>query len=245
MAPARTLRGRLAALLPAALLLAALSAAPPTPAAVAASGDGPEARVAAALADAVAGRGPWRRDRVRVSEISLPRGFRLKPGERPVVALAARERLPGRVPFRVGRAGGSDTEWASARVEVMVPALVAARTIGRHQVLEPGLLASTEVPLSRLPGGAVTDPDDLVGLRTVRRIPQGRPLARDLVEELPVVLRGDQVTLTVRAPGLTVTAQGEARQDGAPGSVIPVLNLRSHRTVQGRVVDARTVEVAY
>jgi len=97
----------------------------------------------------------------------------------------------------------------------------------------------------RLPGGAVTDPDDLVGLRTVRRIPQGRPLARDLVEELPVVLRGDQVTLTVRAPGLTVTAQGEARQDGAPGSVIPVLNLRSHRTVQGRVVDARTVEVAY
>jgi flagella basal body P-ring formation protein FlgA len=226
--------------------LLALALAPAAWAALPGSGV-PEARVRAALVRAVAERGPWEADRVVVSEVSLPTGFAPAPDAALTVALPARDRVPGRVPFRVTVAAGGAREsvWASARVEVMVPALVATRSIGRHQVLDRGVVRVADVPLSRLPGGAVIRPDQVVGQRTVRRIPQGRPVTRNMVEEPPVVTRGDRVTLIVRRPGLVVTAVGEAREDGAPDGMIQVLNLRSRRTVQGRVVDANTVEVAY
>jgi len=219
----------------------------PAPHAHAATPGGPEARVQAALAEAVAARGPWERDRIVVSQVALPRDFSPAAGARLTVRLPARDRLPGRIPFQVTASGpeGGEPQWATARVEVMVPALVAARTIGRHQVLEPSLLVPMDVPLSQLPGGAVTDPARLVGTRAVRRIAQGAPVTGRMVETPPVVLRGERVTLMVRRPGLTVTAVGQATEDGAPDELIQVLNLRSRRTVQGRVVDAHTVEVAY
>jgi flagella basal body P-ring formation protein FlgA len=112
-------------------------------------------------------------------------------------------------------------------------------------MLDRSLLATAQVPLSQLPRGTVTDPAALLGHRTLLRVPQGRPVTPAMVEAPPVVLRGDRVTLVVRRPGLTVTAVGEAREDGAPEATIAVTNLGSHRTVQARVVDARTVEVAY
>jgi flagella basal body P-ring formation protein FlgA len=212
-----------------------------------AASPGVEDRVASALTDAVAERGPWERDQVMVSELSLPRDFAPAAGTRMSVELSGRERPVGRVSFRVVRTGpgGRQADWASARVDVMVPAVVAARAIGRHQVVDPSLLTTARVPLSQLPRGAAADADDLVGRRTVLRVARGRPFTRAMVEEPPVVLRGDRVTLMVRRPGLTVTAMGEAREDGAPDAVIAVTNLGSHRTVQARVVDARTVEVAY
>jgi len=212
-----------------------------------AAAPGVETRVEAALAQAVAARGPWQRSQVVVSEVALPRDFALADGTRLAVELPGRDSPVGRVSFQVVRSGpeGRATDWASARVEVLVPALVAARTIGRHQMVDPTLLATARVPLSQLPRGAATEAADLIGHRTVLRVAQGRPLTRTMVEAPPVVLRGDRVTLVVRRPGLTVTAMGEARDDGAPEAVIPVTNLGSHRTVQARVLDAHTVEVAY
>lgn len=227
------------------LLVIILVALAPGPAR--AASPGVEARVESALAEQVAERGPWQRDQVLVSELTLPRGFAPAAGTRLSVELSDREQPVGRVSFQVVRTGpgGRQADWASARVEVLVPAVVAARPIGRHRIVEPALLATARLPLSRLPRGAVTDAADLVGRRTVLRVAQGRPVTRAMVEEPPVVLRGDRVTLRVRRPGLTVTAVGEAREDGAPDAVIAVVNLGSHRTVQARVVDARTVEVAY
>lgn len=217
------------------------------PGAVRAASPGVDARVESALADAVAARGAWDRTQVLVSEVALPRDFALAAGTRLAVDLSDRERPVGRVSFQVVRTGpgGRRADWATARVEVMVPAVVAARNIGRHEMVEPALLTTARVPLSRLPHGAVAEPGDLLGNRAVVRVAQGRPVTRNMVEEPPVVLRGDRVTLLVRRPGLTVTTVGEAREDGAPKAVIAVTNLGSHRTVQARVVDARTVEVAY
>jgi flagella basal body P-ring formation protein FlgA len=199
-----------------------------------------------ALRGTIAERTDWPVDRITIERLSVPSRVAAAGGFLDI-KLPARESLVGHLPFRVEIAGDSGRElvWASARVEVLVDALVSSRIIRRHQVIGPDDLTHARMPLSRLAGGAVTELDQLVGHRAVQRIALGRTITDRMVELPPVIHRGDRVTLIVRRPGLLVTTVGEARQDGAPNHTIQVLNLSSRRTVQGRVVDEGTVEVSF
>ncbi len=199
-----------------------------------------DTEVTAALKAAIAEQTPWRADDVTVSRLALPKGV-----SGPLrVELSPRTRWSGQLPFRVIDHRGKHF-WANARIDIMVEALVAARSISRHQVIVGSDLATTRVPLSRSGGEALSDPYRVVGKRAARRIMQGRAITDRMVEEPPVIHRGDRVTLLARGPGLTVTAIGEAREDGGAGRPIQVMNLNSRRMVQGRVVDATTVEVLF
>ncbi|MFQ5508838.1 MAG: flagellar basal body P-ring formation chaperone FlgA [Leptospirillia bacterium] len=206
-----------------------------------------EERVTDALVSAVAAGSPWPASQITVSDISVPNGFLWENGMSLAVELPRRDRLTGRLPFQVVVTRGSEREryWFSAHVDVMVDAVVVTRPVGRHQVLEPSFLNTMQMPMSRVPAGAVTDLSSLVGLQASRRISQGRPVTDQMVEFPPLIHRGDRVTLLARRPGMSVTAIGEARQDGPMGGTIQVINLKSRRTVQGRVIDAGTVEIEF
>lgn len=85
--------------------------------------------------------------------------------------------------------------------------------------------------------------EDFVGLRTTRLVAEGAPLTELNVEAVPLIERGDAVTLLVQAGSVTVTAPGIARQSGGLGEMIEVENTLSKQRVVGEVVDAHTVEV--
>lgn len=198
-----------------------------------------------ALRDAIAERTQWQPDQIEISGLTVPAGL-AAAGNFLKVELPNQARLTGHLPFQVLTVGerGRVRQWASARVEVMVDTVVAARTIGRHQVIEATDLGHARLPLSRIHGG-VLEADRLVGMRATQRVAQGGALSSRMVEQPPVIHRGDPVTLRVRRPGLLVSTLGEAREDGAPDGLIEVMNLSSRRTVQARVVDASTVEVPF
>jgi flagella basal body P-ring formation protein FlgA len=207
----------------------------------------PEAKVRAALKSALTARIPDEPERVVVSDLSLPREFALPEGARVKVRLPNRDRLLGHMSFQVDVIAPPHraTYWATARVEMLAEVVVARRTLGRGEVLAPDDLTTASLPLSRLPAGTVTGPGELLGQQVAQRIRPGQPVTEKLVEAAPVVFRGDRLTLVVRRPGLTVTAVGEAREDGAPDHVISVINLSSRRTVRARVLDAQTAQVEY
>jgi len=205
-----------------------------------------EGQIEVALLDEVVAQTGWDRERVVLSALSLPAGMVISDDTRVLVEVPQRERMLGRIPFQVAVAGSAGRPgWGSAKVDVMVDTVVATRHIGRHQIITPDLVTVNTVPMTRALEGGANDPMDLVGQRAVLRIPQGRVVTASMVEAQPVVHRGDHITLIVRRPGLVVTTMGEARQDGAPDHTIQVLNIKSRRTVQGRVLDANTVEVMY
>jgi len=209
--------------------------------------DSPEYKVRAALKSALTARIPDDPARVVVSEIALPRGFALPEGARVKVRLPARDRMLGRMSFQLEVVAPPHhaTYWASARVEMLTEVVVARRTLGRGEVLAPDDLTTASMPLSRLPVGTVEHTGPLLGQQMTKRVQPGQPVTDQMVEAAPVVFRGDRLTLLVRRPGLTVTAVGEAREDGAPDHVISVINMASRRTVRARVVDAQTAQVEY
>ncbi len=199
-----------------------------------------ELAVETALKQAIAERTPWDREDIVITDLSVPKA--VKGAVR--IELPGRDRWVGHVPFKVVTEQG-DRLWASARIEVMVDALVAARSIGRHQVISNADLSVARMPLSRSGQGTLSEPYLAVGKRATQRINRGRAITGRMVESPPVIRRGDKVTLMIRRPGLTVTAVGEAREDGGKGRAIQVMNLGSRRMVQGRVLDANTVEVVF
>jgi len=58
------------------------------------------------------------------------------------------------------------------------------------------------------------------------------------------VRRGQRVTLIASAGGIEVRAQGEAVADAMPDGRVRVLNLNSHRVVEGRVESRDSVRVS-
>ncbi len=78
-----------------------------------------------------------------------------------------------------------------------------------------------------------------------RSIRLGDPLQRNQIEFPPVVKRGERVVIQAVGRGLTLTAAGEARQDGRSGESIRVMNSGSRKEVVCRVIAPGLVKVEF
>lgn len=123
------------------------------------------------------------------------------------------------------------------------PVLVAARTLARDTILAPGDVRLAPRELAASAYGTFAAVDQVIGLRLRRDLPEGTVLVPGLVDQPPLVRRGQEVTLEARTPGLTVRMAGVARRDGRLGDTIPVQNAGSGEVREGVVRSAKSVEV--
>ncbi|NCC67884.1 MAG: flagellar basal body P-ring formation protein FlgA, partial [Clostridia bacterium] len=99
--------------------------------------------------------------------------------------------------------------------------------------------------LARAPSGGFSDPKQVVGRRASRMIAAQTVVTDRMIENPPLVKRGDSVTIVAQGGGVRATAAGKARQKGCLGDRIAVVNLDSQRTIYAQVVDGRTVAVDF
>jgi flagella basal body P-ring formation protein FlgA len=78
----------------------------------------------------------------------------------------------------------------------------------------------------------LTDINAMVGLAARHQLPAGQPLTASDLMKPEIVQRNDSVTIVYQVPGVTLTLRGQARDAGALGDTIGVLNLESKRVVQ-------------
>jgi flagella basal body P-ring formation protein FlgA len=72
---------------------------------------------------------------------------------------------------------------------------------------------------------------------------EGQPISADAVETIPVVAKGQILTLVYAGQTLKLTVPVESLEDGGIGRTIKVRNMQSRRVVTAQVVDAETVRV--
>lgn len=120
---------------------------------------------------------------------------------------------------------------------------VLAKRLDQGAVIGEADLTWLTIPDERVNGDIVTDVSQLTGRELRRAANADEPLhARDLMPPR-LVVRGTLVTLKVEAPGILVTSQGRALQDGGAGDVVKVTNTQSNRTIEGVVESPGTVRV--
>jgi flagella basal body P-ring formation protein FlgA len=155
-----------------------------------------------------------------------------------------------------GRSGGNRTVgvscpgpkpwtiYVSVRISYRGDVLVAARSLPRGSAVGASDLVVQERDLQGGPFGYLTQTEQAVGMRTTRAVRAGMPIAEGILEEVPVVTRGQKVWMVAESANLKVRMVGTALQDGAVGDRVRVENASSKKVVEGIVAQNGIVRIS-
>jgi flagella basal body P-ring formation protein FlgA len=129
----------------------------------------------------------------------------------------------------------------SGRVVAMREVVVAARPLRAGEVLAARDLRAQRLPAERVRPGMAERIERAAGHRLDRAVQTGQPVALADLSLPATLLRDTPVQLQYEAPGLTITAQGRAMEDGALGATVPVMNLATGGTVLAEVLASDRV----
>ncbi|MDR2339207.1 MAG: flagellar basal body P-ring formation chaperone FlgA [Deltaproteobacteria bacterium] len=132
----------------------------------------------------------------------------------------------------------------TAQIDLQVAALLAARDLPRGHILSEEDLTEGLAPFTKAKG-ALTQVSQATGQTLKVSIRAGNPVHDRDLERTFMVTKGETVTIIAQSGGLKVTALGEARENGALGQTISVINLDSKKSVSGRVIGPGQVEVMF
>ncbi|MFO0687157.1 MAG: flagellar basal body P-ring formation chaperone FlgA [Myxococcota bacterium] len=123
--------------------------------------------------------------------------------------------------------------------------VVARRALTKGRVVTSEDLDFADRDRAHSPGDVVRDLDAIVGQRARRSLGAAQVLREGDFERVPVVERGDRVTLVLKHGPLLIQTLGKAQETGATGDWIRVVNVESKREVSGRVDAEGRVHVAF
>jgi flagella basal body P-ring formation protein FlgA len=135
--------------------------------------------------------------------------------------------------------------WISARIDVSKEVVLCSRPMERHYVITKDDVRLEKMSLAGLPHDVITDPLEVIGKRTKRVIDAGSIFRYNFLEVLPLVKRGDMVTIVAESEVVKITTQGVVTEKGCKGEMVRVINTGSRKEIFARVRDARTVEVEF
>jgi flagella basal body P-ring formation protein FlgA len=137
-------------------------------------------------------------------------------------------------------AAGAPGAPAAGTVRIVVP----ARDIARGEVIADSDLTYADVAGSALMSGTVTDLAALAGMQARRMLHAGEAMRTVDVRRPVVVTRGQTVTMTFEAPGVSLTAMGRAMSEGGVGDSVTVQNPASFRMITAIVTAPGQVRAA-
>ena len=133
----------------------------------------------------------------------------------------------------------------SGKVSVNKETIKAARKIERGQIISADDIALVNENSFHFQKESILNKEDIIGKRTLRTIQADQAILSNMIENPPLVKKGDKVIIKAENSEFKITTPGEALQDGQTGNQVEVLNLQSGRKVSATVKGADLVEVFF
>lgn len=130
-----------------------------------------------------------------------------------------------------------------AKVEIIKKVAAAARLIKKGEVLGASDVKLEERDVALLPQKYFIESSPLAGKEARITIPANSTLFEWMVGDQPLIHRGQEVSLVVIAPGLTVKTRGQAMEDGYRDAELKVKRIDSKKIIVGKVISPSEVEV--
>lgn len=143
--------------------------------------------------------------------------------------------VPGEQPARVRVAG---------RVTELIALPVAVRRLAAGEPVTASDVRIVRLAPDRVPADAVRDPAAFGGQVLRRPVSAGAPIGASELGGRLLVVKDAPVTMEISLPGLAITAQGRALENGARGDVVQVLNIASRAVVEATVTGPGRAQVA-
>ena len=134
--------------------------------------------------------------------------------------------------------------YVPVNIQIFQDIAVATKPLAQNTILTAEDFKLEKMDINRVSSGIIDDPAYLIGKQLTRPIRIGKPILTNMVKKPIVVHRGDRVRLLAKSDVFEVIMEGEALTDAATGDRIRATNLRSRRTIEGRLAkDGVTVFV--
>lgn len=131
-----------------------------------------------------------------------------------------------------------------AGVSIFKTVAVAGVDFRRGDVIEPADIEYKRIDIATI-DGYYEETDSLEDMQAARSISAGIPLTSTNMKPVPLIKRGDRVMVTTRIGSVVAMIEGTARQDGGRGETIRVLNEVTRKSLEGVVINERTVQVGF
>ena len=142
--------------------------------------------------------------------------------------------------LKVGQAG-SVPVWFS--VKAYRPVLVTQRNWGARDSVDASDFTVEERDVAPLSGVPLGVDADVTRMRARHAIAAGRIVVKEDLEEMPQVLRGQEVTVEVRHGAVEIETSAIALREARLGEPVTLQNPRSHMNYAARVVGRARVAV--
>jgi flagella basal body P-ring formation protein FlgA len=132
----------------------------------------------------------------------------------------------------------------NGKVRLERQVVCAVRPLKPQEVLSPGDIQVARREVTDLnDNDFFTSTEQVIGRTLARPLGPQEILTSRHLSNLPVIKRGEEVTVLLEHEGLEIATKGVAREEGYLGKIIRLLNPKSKKEFQGMVVDAKTVKV--
>jgi len=121
--------------------------------------------------------------------------------------------------------------------------MVSIRRVLPGEILRAGDLRPARVRAATLRAEVARDAEDVIGLTPRFPLPAGQPLLRADLSQPPSVRKGANVLMLLESNGLSLAAQGQALESGAPGERVRVRNPSSRAILEAVVIGPDRVRV--
>jgi flagella basal body P-ring formation protein FlgA len=131
---------------------------------------------------------------------------------------------------------GKRTEFqVVCRVRPLPQVLVPTATLPKGHVVRPDDVSWKQQPATATLANYVDRAELVVGQETRRTLRAGEPIATVDVRGIPLVRRGDIVTVVARSRGIVIRTDAKAMADGSLGQPIKLMSLDGRRELVARV----------
>ena len=157
-----------------------------------------------------------------------------------------RDALAGKVyiPVRVMAKGKILwTTYAATTIRLFDRVCVTNKLMNRHSFFRVEDVHQEMRDVTNLSWPPYKNRETLLGMRIKRAIGKGRIVTTDLVEDPPLIHRGDRVQIMLSYKNITLMDTGFAKEDGWVGDKIRIRHLKSRSEITGRVKSSRVVEI--
>jgi flagella basal body P-ring formation protein FlgA len=133
----------------------------------------------------------------------------------------------------------------NVEVEALADVVVAVRAMERGMVLEKGDVALQKRDMATVPGRTCRNLEEVIGKQVRVGLRGNYPIRSDYLERLPLVKRGQLVTIIAENDKFRITSSGRVKGNGAEGDTVQVQGLNAQKDITAVVVDASTVRVEF
>lgn len=132
---------------------------------------------------------------------------------------------------------------AIANYEILIPVYVTQRKIRRGDTINEEDIFEIKQPLSRIPSGALTDKNLILGKVVKRTLARGLIIKEEYIYQGIPVKKGSRVSLIINAGGITVMTEGFLKSDAVVGGIARVQCFHTSKEIEGKLIDRDKVRV--